>query len=264
MPLLVASAGRHRRWRTPWLVAVWLGGWLGFVPSVPAPAAFVADLSSRLIAITTAFTGTEVLLYGAVQERGSEIAVTVRGPVRDTTVRRKSEVGPIWINASSAEFRAVPSFYAVASSRDLEELAGPAVLARHELGAERLRLTPADPQALTAGELEAFREALVRNKQRLGLFSTDAGTITFLGDTLFRTRIFFPANVPPGDYQVQVLQFEDRQVGGAQSSTLEIAKMGLEADLYDFALRRPALYGLTSILLALTAGWGANALFRQA
>ena len=113
----------------------------------PGAGEFVYDLSSRLIAITTAFAGTQVLLYGAAQGSGAAIAVLVRGPTRDTTVRRKSRVGPIWLNTSALEFRAVPSFYAVASSVPLEELAGPGALARHELGAERLRLTPGDARA---------------------------------------------------------------------------------------------------------------------
>jgi uncharacterized protein (TIGR02186 family) len=245
------------------LATLALGVSLTMTSSRPAPAAFVYDLSSRLIAITTAFAGTQVLIYGAAQVAGGEIAVVVRGPTRDTTVRRKSRVGPIWLNTSSLEFRAVPSFYAVAASAPLDELAGPGTLARHELGAERLRLTPVDDADLAAGEVEAFRAALVRTRQRSGLFSAAPGTVSFLGDTLFRTRIVFPANVPPGDYQVQVLQLTDGEVTGAQTSTLEIAKMGIEADLYDLSLHQPALYALASIVLAVSAGWAANAIFRR-
>jgi uncharacterized protein (TIGR02186 family) len=260
--MLMPSSRARRRW--PAMIApVAIGLWLSMVPSRPAPAEFVYDLSSRLIAITTAFAGTQVLLYGAAQASGGAIAVVVRGPTRDTTVRRKSRVGPIWLNTSSLEFRAVPSFYAVAASAPLQELAGPGTLARHELGAERLRLTPIDAEGVDANEVEAFRTALIRTRQRNGLFSAAPGTVSFLGDTLFRTRIVFPANVPPGDYQVEVLQLSDGEVTGAQTSTLEIAKMGIEADLYDFSLHRPALYALASILLAVTAGWAANALFRR-
>jgi uncharacterized protein (TIGR02186 family) len=233
------------------------------IPAGPSLANFVYDLSSRLIAITTAFAGTQVLLYGAVPVRQGEIAVVVRGPARDTTVRRKSRVGPIWINTSSLQFEDVPSFYAVAASAPLSELGGEATLARHELGAERVRLATADAAGWSEDEIAVFRAALVRNQQRAGLFSAQPGTVSFLGDTLFRTRIVFPANVSPGDYQVQVLQFVQGEVVGAQSSKLEIAKMGIEAELYEFALRQPALYGLAAILLALAAGWGANALFRR-
>ena len=245
------------------LAPIVLGASLSAIPSRPAPAEFVYDLSSRLIAITTAFAGTQVLLYGAAPASGGAIAVVVRGPTRDTTVRRKSRVGPIWLNTSSLAFRAVPSFYAVATSEPLDELAGPNTLARHELGAERLRLVPVEAEGFAADEIERFRSALIRTRQRNGLFSAEPGTVSFLGDALFRTRIVFPANVPPGDYQVQVLQLADGEVTGAQTSTLEIAKMGIEADLFDFSLHRPALYALASIVLAVTAGWTANALFRR-
>lgn len=236
---------------------------LAVAPTRPLLADFVYDLSSRLIAITTAFAGTQVLLYGAVPGRDAEIAVVVRGPSRHITVRHKSRVGPLWINTSALEFQDVPSFYAVAASVPLDELGGTATLARHELGATRIRLTPGDAQGWSEDEIATFRAALVRNQQRVGLFSAEPGTVSFLGDTLFRTRIVFPANVPPGDYQVQVLQFADGEVVGAQTSNMEVAKMGIEADLYDFALGQPALYGLASILIALTAGWAANAAFRR-
>ena len=233
------------------------------VPSWPAPANFVYDLSSRLIALTTAFAGTQVLLYGAAPTDAGAIAVVVRGPARDMTIRRKSRVGPIWINTSSIRFRDVPSFYAVASSVPLEELAGPVTLARHELGPDQLHLDPVVAEGYSAEEIAQFRAALVRSQQRRGLFSTEPGTVSFLGDTLFRTRVVFPANVPPGDYQVQVFQFADGEVVGAQSSKLEVAKMGVEAELYDFAIGQPALYGAASLLLALGAGWLANLMFRR-
>lgn len=262
-PRAATAPPRGHPRRARWAVASAAGAVLAIAAAQPAMATFVYDLSARLIAITTAFVGTQVLLYGAVPEPGSEIAVVVRGPARDTTVRRKSQVGPIWINTQSLEFQGVPSFYAVASSEPLVELAAAGVLARHELGAEHLRLTPSDATGFTEAEITAFRQALVRVKQRAGLYSSEPGSVSFLGDTLFRTRVTLPANVPPGIYQVQVFQFAEGEVVGAQTSTLEVAKMGIEAALYDLSLTRPALYGLASILLALAAGWTANALFRK-
>ena len=127
-----------------------------------------------------------------------------------------------------------------------------------------LRLVPVEAEGLAADEIERFRSALIRTRQRNGLFSAEPGTVSFLGDALFRTRIVFPANVPPGDYQVQVLQLADGEVTGAQTSTLEIAKMGIEADLFDFSLHRPALYALASIVLAVTAGWSGQRAVSQA
>jgi uncharacterized protein (TIGR02186 family) len=226
-------------------------------------AALDADLSHHLIAITTAFSGTDVLVFGAIEEPGTDVAVVVRGPLEDETVRRRSRIGPVWLFTDQLTFRSVPGYYAVASSRPLAELAPAATLARHELGVGSIRLRPAPGQDASADQIAQFREALIRNKQREGLYATEVGRVSFLGRALFRTRLAFPANVPPGSYQVQVLQFRDGAVINAQSSPLGISKIGLEADLFDFAHRQAALYGLAAILLAVSAGWSASVMFRR-
>ncbi|HET6468292.1 MAG TPA: TIGR02186 family protein [Geminicoccaceae bacterium] len=223
----------------------------------------VADLSHHLIAITTAFSGTDVLLFGAVDQPPGDVAVVIKGPPEDETVRRKSRVGFVWLNTQELRFRDVPGYYAVASSRPLDEIAAPHVRQRHELGVENLRLRLGAGETADEAELAAFQRALIRNKQRQRLYSTDAGEVTFLGDTLFRTRLAFPANVPPGSYQVQVLQFRNGSVVNAQSSVLVISKVGLEAELYDVAQQRAGLYGLGSILLAIFAGWSASVMFSK-
>ena len=197
-----------------------------------------------------------MLLYGAAPGREGEIAVVVRGPARDTTVRRKSRVGPIWINTSALEFQDVPSFYAVAASVPLDELGGAGTLARHELGAERLRLTPIDADGLgprTRSPPSARHWCATSSAS--GCSPPSPAPSASWATPCSAPGSCFPANVPPGDYQVQVLQFADGEVVGAQTSKLEIAKMGIEAELFDFALGQPALYGLASILIALTAGW---------
>ena len=68
----------------------------------------------------------------------------------------------------------------------------------------------------------------------------------------------------PGGLDYQVFQFEDGRVANAQTSALEISKVGLEADLTGYARREPTLYAAASILVAIAAGWAAAALFRRA
>jgi uncharacterized protein (TIGR02186 family) len=233
---------------------------------LPRPASavgLVADLSHRLIAITTAFAGTEVLLFGALEAPGSDVVVLVKGPPSDQAVRRKSRIGPIWLNTREITFKGTPGYLALAASKPLDQLVPPAERARYQLGPEHLPLEPIGAAGVSERELAEFRAALVRNKQRQGLWAADVGKITFLGDRLFRTTLVFPANVPPGSYQVQVLEVRDGVVTGAQSSALAISKVGLEADLSRFAHQRPALYGLAAILIAVSAGWGASLVFER-
>ena len=82
----------------------------------------LADLTSHLIAITTGFTGTSVVLFGTTDGPGDVIAI-VRGPEQDVVVRQKRHLAGIWINAHDVAFASVPSYYAVFSNRPLDQIA---------------------------------------------------------------------------------------------------------------------------------------------
>jgi uncharacterized protein (TIGR02186 family) len=222
----------------------------------------VADLSQRLIAITTAFVGTDVVLFGT-SDGDHDIVVTVQGPRTSQNVRRKSQVAGIWINRERLAFDEVPSYYAVASSGPLAKIALPDVQARLELGTDNLKLKPIDATGLDIGEIATFQDALVRNKQREGLYSVKPAPVNFIGPRLFRTTLHFPANVPPGIYQVQVFELQAGQVTDAQRSALVISKVGVEADVFDFAHQQSTLYGLMAVALSATLGWLAGVIFRR-
>jgi hypothetical protein len=43
-----------------------------------------------------------------------------------------------------------------------------------------------------------------------------------------------------------------------------VSKTGIGAEVYDFAHRRSAVYGLLAVLIAVSAGWAAGTVFRKA
>ena len=227
-------------------------------PDVP----LVADLSSHLVAITTGFTGTNVLLFGATNGPG-DIAVVVRGPAKNEVVRRKGRFGPIWANASAVMFNDIPSYYRVASSRPLEEFAPQMLLSSRKIGIDTIRMITAD-ETVTPDQMTEFRKALVRLKADDNLFDQSVSDITLMSNRLFRTELHFPANVPTGTYMVEVYLFRDGQITSAEIVPLNISKIGIGADIYDFAHGRYAFfYGLLAVLLAAGAGWAASAIFRR-
>ncbi len=234
-----------------------------FAAFAAAPARaqpLVADLSEHLIAITAGFAGTDVLLFGATEGEG-EVVVVLRGPDHPVIVRRKSRVAGIWINTERVSFSGAPSFYRVASSHPLDEVTTPALRSRHQIGVDQLRLVP--ERNLSRGVLVDFRDGLLRNKEREDLYSTEIGKVSFLGPRLFRTRIYLPANVPPGSYTVEVLLVRNRQVVAAQTTPMFVSKVGIGADVFDFAHRYAAVYGLLAVLMAAFAGWAAGTVFRR-
>ena len=219
----------------------------------------VADLSSHLIAITSGFTGTSVVLFGAT-EGGGDIITVVRGPEREMTVWRKGKVAGIWVNAESVTFSNVPSFYTVAASRPIDEILAPGPAALYRIGTANLKLQAKPPA--TPEEAARFNEALIATQRREGLFSADAGKISFLGSRLFRATIEFPTNVPTGTYIVEVFLVRDRDVISGQTTPLVVSKVGLDAAVSDFATRQSAAYGAIAVLTALVAGWLASLPFR--
>ena len=227
-----------------------------------ARAPLVADLSRHLVAITTGFAGTDVLLFGATDDEG-DVVVVVRGPSHSVTLHRKSEVLGIWVNTASMRFDHVPSFYAVAASRPLEELAHKTELDRLEIGLENLKLTL--PRAVASENVaRVWREALIRTHESADLFQSEVGRVSFLGNRLFRAEIHLPANVPTGSYQVLAFLIKDERVQSAQITPLIVSKIGVQAEVFDFAHQHAAFYGLIAIAVALFAGWLGNAIFRKA
>lgn len=223
-----------------------------------------ADVSDRLIGITTAFVGGRVVVFGAIDDADGDIVITMQGPRKNQMVRRKSRVAGIWVNRDRVAFDNVPSFFAIASSEPLNEIASPSVRDQFGLGVNHLSMTMLDGDGYDADERKAFGEALIRNKQKAGLYSKEPETVTFPGPKLFRATFSFPANVPPGDYEVEVFKLKGGQVVGAQRSGLKINKIGMEADVFDFANQQSALYGMLAIVIAVTAGWIAGVVFRRA
>ena len=228
----------------------------------PAHAeALVADLTSHLIAISTGFTGASVVLFGATDGPG-DVAVVVRGPDRDVTVRRKSRIAGIWVNTQELTFNNVPSFYSVAASRPLNEIVSPATAAFYRLGTSSLEMkaeSRAPPEVVGK-----FRDALLRIQQQARLFPTSIGKVNFIGERLFRTTIEFPSNVPTGTYFIEVLLVRDRDVVSGQTTPLVVSKVGIDADVFGFAGRQPGLYGAIAVATAVMAGWLANLPFKGA
>ena len=234
------------------------------VLGVPAPAStqsIVTDLSTREVAISTGFTGAELLLFGATEGFG-DIVVTVVGPKRDEIIRRKERVAGIWVNGTSVTFENAPAYYRTAASKPLSEIAAPEVLEKLQIGSSRIDLSTRSSRG--AETILEFRDAFIRSKKRQALYSEDISDIKITRGRLFRSTIPFPVNVPIGTYEVTVHLFKDGRLVSSEKTPLTVQKVGLEAKIYDFAHDHAAWYGLIAIAIALVAGWLAGVIFRRA
>jgi uncharacterized protein (TIGR02186 family) len=215
-------------------------------------AELVAALSNHLVAISTGFGGTDVLLFGATDGTG-DIVVVVRGPESVATVRRKGHKFGIWVNEVELSFANVPGYWAISSSRPVSTLVPDAVADFHQLDLQYLRLVPLEQ--FSERRIREFRAALISNKQSAGLYIDTPGEITFLGDRLFRTYLWIPANAPIGAYTVSVYLIRDNDVVSAETTPLVVGKVGFEARVYDVVHRSTLPFGILVLVIGFCVAW---------
>ena len=229
----------------------------------------VPDVSQRQIDIQSGFTGAELLLFGAIiyprgvaPEGQIDVAVVLRGPARPITLREKQKIAGIWINADSSDFRSVPAYYAIASSRPLDTIVDSKTAAIYELGLDKLQLSPSGE--VDAKEQRRFSNGLVDLKQRNGLFRQDAGSVNITDQVLYRARLYVPSSVPVGTYTAETLLIRDGRVIVADDKVeVRVRKKGFEQLVTILALEYSLFYGAMAVLVSLLLGWFAGYIFQR-
>jgi uncharacterized protein (TIGR02186 family) len=229
----------------------------------------VPDVSQREINIQSGFTGEELLLFGAIiyprgvtPEGQIDVAVVLRGPTRAITLREKQKIAGVWVNAASTDFRSVPTYYAVASSRPINKIVDAKTAAIYELGLNRLQLSP-------SGEIEnreqrRFAAGLVDLNRRNDLYREDAGSVEITDSVLYRARLKIPSSVPVGRYIAETLLIRNGRVIVADDKVeVLISKSGFERYITIMAEYYSFWYGMLAVMISLFLGWFAGVVFRR-
>lgn len=236
-----------------------------------AQPVLVPDVSQRAIEIAYSFTGAELLLFGAIlypdsptpdrSRKGADVVIVVKGPTESVLVREKEKLAGIWVNSDRMRYRSAPSFYAIASSRPIQELVDDRTRAIYELGVDSLQLSPASgasPDVQTR-----FDSGLVDLRRRGGLYYEAPRAVEITDGVLYRARLEIPARVPVGKFTAETFLIRDGRVLAAAVRPIDIRKSGFERFVARSADRHSLVYGATAVLLSVLLGWGAGALWRR-
>lgn len=225
----------------------------------------VPEISQHQVEVRQGFTGTELLLFGAILDpagtragRDYDIVVVLKGPTRSITVREKQKYAGIWVNAASAEFRSAPAFYAVASSRPIDRIVDARTAAIYELGLPFVQLSPIgtiDPQ-----EQVRFAAGLAALMADDALYQEDPKGVRVNEQVLYQARIRLPSNVQTGTYTAETFAITRGRVVASAVSRVEVSKAGFEKGIADFAEQRGLIYGLLVVLVSVGMGWLAGRL----
>lgn len=232
----------------------------------------VAAVSSSVVRITSNFTGTEITVFGAIERDAAtisrqgpyDIAVVLKGPSTAFVTRKKERVLGLWVNAQSRTYVGVPSFYALATTRSLQEMAVPQLWDKFQLGLSHINLPEyIAGDAPVSAQRQDFRAAFIELKSRAGLYREDFGTVEFMSPAMFRANMALPANVPVGDYVAEVYLFRDQAVLARMEARFAVRKVDFEQMVFDFSRHQGWLYGIAAVALALLTGWLAGIIFRK-
>ena len=188
--------------------------------------------------------------------------VVVRGPDAPVRLVKRSRNLGVWLNSRPVLFEGAPGFYMTASTRPLGDIADFGQLRRLGVGVDHLRIdAPEEASTVTrygvrdvvisrlGEDYLDWRRAVIRLREAAALYNTDPDGVQFVDKGLFRAEVELPT------------------VAGAPASvsnlTLTVEKVGFEREVYEFAHRRPWLYGILCVLLAAFTGWGASRIFRR-
>jgi uncharacterized protein (TIGR02186 family) len=248
---------------------------LGALVLSATPAAserLIASLSKHRVMVTSSFTGEELVLFGGVEQDkasrprrgGYDIVITVIGPRQTIVTFRKARILGIWVNAESRVFENVPAYLAVLSNRPLDDITNAETLRRLQLGLGNIPLPQrASVDIADASQDDPFRVAFLKLKQDQGLYREVSNGVIPLTSLLFRAPIPLPAEVPVGNYGVDVRLFVDGAQIAREQSPFEVYKSGFEQVVTAAARDYGLLYGLATAMMAVLTGWFASVVFRR-
>ena len=187
-------------------------------------------------------------------------------PRESVVARRKDRILGVWANRASETIVAVPSFYSLNTSRELDAIA----LA----GAARPASSSASANIAFAYGGGSERQRSRRRRIPRCLRSPEVARAGFTASisaasrsspaTVFRSTIWIPANVPVGRYTVSRLSvFSGSALLAEASDGSTITKTGFEQYMFSISRSQSLLYGLGCVALALFTGWLAGVIFRR-
>tara|TARA_B110000003_G_scaffold129406_1_gene131441 strand:+ start:697 stop:1440 length:744 start_codon:yes stop_codon:yes gene_type:complete len=230
-----------------------------FSNAVVAEAYF--DISENNIKIETNFIGKEVIIFGILND-DQETIMTIKGPEKNALIQKKERILGFWFNTKKITYNQIPSIFFIASSNEIEDILPTSTIIKEELSFDYLLENKTSQRNFISDiSLDTWKSNFVRIKKNKNLFKEYE--IENIDNKLFQTRIFFPAKSIPGEYKVNVYQIKDNLILNNKEKVITLKKSGIGNQIYNFAHKNAAAYGLFAIIFAVLSGFIAATLFRR-
>ena len=235
-----------------------------FSSDLKAQNQIVADLSQDNVKISTDFLGAKILLFGAYDgKKGDDIIVVVTGPKGLVTVQKKQKILGVWVNTQKVNYINAPKYLNISSNRDINQILNQKTRKISEIGLNNLNVRIQPGKNISPQNEKEWRKALTRNMLKSNLWSLNENSVALNKDALFRSYLTLPSNVPTGNFNVKILHYRNSKLISKETSTINVLKSGISAEIYNIAHNYSTLYGIFAVLLAVLIGWATNLIFRK-
>ena len=219
------------------------------------------DISENNIKIETNFIGKEVIIFG-ILNNNQETILTIKGPEKNAVIQKKERILGFWFNTKQITYNQIPSIFFIASSNEIKDILPTSTIIKEELSFNYLLENKTSQRNFISDiALDTWKNNFVRIKKNKNLFKEY--NIDKIDNKLFQTRIFFPAKSIPGEYKVNVYQIKNNLILNNKEKIITLKKSGVGSQIYHFAHKNAAAYGLFTIIFAILSGFLAATLFRR-
>lgn len=232
-----------------------------------ASAMLTAKANHDHITIDFFYHGSSVSVRGE-SDPGVDLVIKMTSPEAHQTLKQKGKVGGLlWMNVGQLKFENTPSFYSVYSSKKLDDMLTKEEQEKYVIGYAALEKHVEIAPVANAAEKTKWFDEFVKYQENSHVYAATEGKITTTTNANGRQEYYiltdWPYQAAPGDYLVTVYAVKNGKVIEQAESKVNVAQVGTVKMLAGMAKDSAAFYGILSIGIALSAGFGVGLVFRK-
>lgn len=238
------------------------------------------EVSTRRVMISLSFSGETVFLHGTAPPHTDIIVSVLEGPSGGPLrLMQKGRRAIFWLGVRQYRLSGVPGVYLVNVScpqgnglapcphpvdlAALNAAIGPSgSLVGPEALLGRAHLEPLSG-TLAPGELGRVMAGFWKLQASRGLYAVRANAIRLNKEGVFYHTFDVPTRAPEGKYVIHTYFLSNGRLIGVEQNELFVRQGGFVSWISRLAERNAAWYGVLTVLIALSAGWIAGALFKR-
>ena len=231
-----------------------------------ASAMLTAKANHDHITIDFLYHGSTVSVTGE-SDPGVDVVVKMTSPEGHQELKQKGKVGGVlWMNVGTLKFEHVPDFYAVYSTKRLEDILSQEEQEKHTIGYPALQRHVLVTPVANEEEKSRWFGEFVKFKEDSRVYNVSSGKLETTnkdGRQEYSIQTDWPYQAAPGDYLITVYAVKNGRVVEQAEAMVKVEQVGMVKTLATMARNNAAFYGFLSVGIALGAGFGVGLVFRK-